>query len=45
MMRVFISGFGTVGQGAMETFLLKKPDIHRITGDLVHRQPCLRDLI
>ena len=36
MMKVFISGFGTVGQGAMETFLLKKPDIHRITGDLVH---------
>ena len=33
MMRIFISGFGTVGQGTMETVLLKDADIQEITGD------------
>lgn len=33
MMRIFISGFGTVGQGTMETILVKDMDIQRITGD------------
>ena len=32
-MRIFISGFGTVGQGTMETVLLKDADIQEITGD------------
>ena len=32
-MRIFISGFGTVGQGIMETILLKDVDIQKITGD------------
>ncbi|MBE6517453.1 MAG: homoserine dehydrogenase [Thermoplasmata archaeon] len=34
-MKVFISGFGTVGQGTMETILVKSMDIQRITGDQV----------
>lgn len=32
-MKIFISGFGTVGQGIMETILLKDMDIQNITGD------------
>lgn len=34
-MKVFISGFGTVGQGTMETLIVKAMDIERITGDKV----------